>query len=215
VLCVSDDDAAHFERVGGQPIVVPNGVDDDLFDIPAEPPLAERVLFFGRLDYEPNALGLERFVREGWPRLVSRRPDARLVIVGPGLLERTARLLSAAPRCETLGLVTDLPAELATARLVIVPIWQGGGTRLKVLESLAAARPLVGTPLGVAGIGFRDGVHGVLADDPTGLADAAAALLADPARSTELAVAGRGLATRFRWSTATAPAAALYERWIG
>ena len=67
---------------------------------------------------------------------------------------------------EVLGLVADLPGALAAARAVIVPIWEGGGTRLKVLEALAAGRPVVGTSLGVGGVGFEDGRHGLLGERP-------------------------------------------------
>jgi glycosyltransferase involved in cell wall biosynthesis len=95
-----------------------------------------------------------------------------------------------------------------------VPLWQGGGTRLKVLEALARSRPVVATPLGATGIGFRDGEHGLLAPDPAGLADAALAVLGDPALAARLAADGRRLAERFRWSAVTEPARALFADWV-
>ena len=113
-----------------------------------------------------------------------------------------------------LGFVDDLAAELARARAVVVPLWQGGGTRLKVLESLAAARPVAGTSLGVEGVGFEQGVHGLVADAPADLGRACAALLRDPVRSASLAAAGRALADGFRWERALAPAERLYAGWL-
>ena len=74
--------------------------------------------------------------------------------------------LSAHEGVDVLGLVADLPATLAAARVVVVPIWEGGGTRLKVLEALAAGRAVVSTALGASGIGFQDGRHGLLAETP-------------------------------------------------
>lgn len=213
VLCVSEADAEHFRRLGARALLVPNGVDEGLFAVAPELPGDERVLFFGRLDYAPNALGLARFLREGWPRLAAARPRASLRVAGAGLGPELARLVEAAPRAQALGLVDDLRAELAASRVAIVPIWHGGGTRLKVLEALAAGRPVVGTPLGVSGVGFENGVHGLLGDTPAELADAAAALLADGDRSARYAAAGRALAERFRWALVTAPAAELYARW--
>ncbi len=215
VLCVSDADRDYFEGLGATTMLVPNGVDDEFFDVPTTLPIGERVLFFGRLDYAPNALGLTRFLQEGWPRLSAARPDATLHVAGSGLGVDLAREIASAPRAEALGLVDDLAAELAKSRAVVLPVWHGGGTRLKALEAMAAARPVAGTALSVAGIGFRDGVHGLLAERPAGLADATAALLADSARATQLAIAARAQAEAFRWERVTRPLAELYARWAG
>ena len=85
VLCVSDGDAEHLERLGATVLVVPNGVDDDFLAVPEALPPGEQVLFFGQLDYEPNRHGLGRLLRDLWPRLHAARPAARLRAVGPGM----------------------------------------------------------------------------------------------------------------------------------
>jgi polysaccharide biosynthesis protein PslH len=210
VLCVSESDEAHFRALGARTLLVPNGVDDALLDAPAPPAAGESVLFFGQLSYAPNALGLRRFLAEGWPRLAAARPAAELRVAGEGA---PPDLAGAAPRVRLLGFVDDLRAELSRCALVLVPVWHGGGTRLKALEALAAGRPFVSTPLGAEGIGFVDGRDGLLAADPAGLAAAAAAVLADPALAARLAAGGRALAARFRWPEVTAPASELYARW--
>jgi glycosyltransferase involved in cell wall biosynthesis len=110
-----------------------------------------------------------------------------------------------------MGTVDDLVATMTGARAMLVPIWHGGGTRLKALEALASARPTVGTPLGLEGIGFEPGVHGLSADDPRGLADALVRVLADEALSRQFAADARRWAWRLRWSETLAPAKALYE----
>jgi glycosyltransferase involved in cell wall biosynthesis len=212
VLCVSDSDAAHFERLGAEVLVVPNGVDDDLLAIPPELPPGECVLFFGQLDYAPNRHGLRCLLEDVWPRLRALRPAARLRTVGPGMPPELERLAVETAGVEVVGVVPDLAVELAGARAVIVPIWQGGGTRLKALEALAAARPVVGTGFGMSGIGFRDGVHGLLANDAAGLGSALARVLEDDALSLQMATEGRRLAEGYRWTTVTAPARELYAR---
>jgi glycosyltransferase involved in cell wall biosynthesis len=214
VLVVSEHDAEAFERLGAKTIIAPNGVDDELFEVAEALPDDETVLFFGRLDYAPNDHGLLRLLHEVWPRITRERPRARLRVVGAGLRGDAAAAVAAAERAEAAGVVPDIAAELAAAAVVIVPLWQGGGTRLKVLEALAAARPVAATALGVAGIGVRAGEHALVADDDHGLAEAAVRLLSDRGEARRLAVAGRGLAQRFRWSATTAPAQELYERWL-
>ena len=93
----------------------------------------------------------------------------------------------------------DLPAVVATARAVIVPIWEGGGTRLKVLEALAAGRTVVSTPLGASGIGFVHERHGLLAETPEGARDRTRRCVGP---SLDLGSRGRKLAERFRWKEA-------------
>lgn len=211
VLCVSRADVAHFSSLGN-PILVPNGVDDELFDLDEQPSGREDVLFFGQFGYAPNSHGVLHFLKEGWPRLVAARPKARLRLVGRELEGELARCAAASERVDAVGFVEDIGTELARASVVIVPLWQGGGTRLKVLEALAAARPVIGTPLGVEQIGFEAGLHGHLGSTPGELADATALLLADPAKARALGRAGRRLAERYRWREVTRPAEELYAQ---
>lgn len=213
VLCVSEPDASVFDSLGAEVVVVPNGVDDDLFQVDDRAPESDRVLFFGQLDYAPNAIGIRRFVREGWPLVLRRRPAAQLRLAGSGIDPDLRRELLTADRVEPLGFVESIEAELETCSAVVVPIWQGGGTRLKVLESMAAARPVAGTPLGISGVGFRDREHGFVAESPRDLALAVCALLEDRALARRLAIGGRELADRFRWPAVTRPAERLYRLW--
>ena len=80
------------------------------------------------------------------------------------------------------------------------------------LESLAAARPVAGTPLGVEGLGFEPGRHGSVAETAAELGRAAVELLENDALAMSLAEEGRRLAERFRWTRTTAPAERLYRR---
>jgi glycosyltransferase involved in cell wall biosynthesis len=212
VLCVSEGDRAELARLGSQPLLVPNGVDDSFFEVSTAPPREERILFFGQLDYEPNAHGIARFLREGWPRLAASRPDSRLVLAGKGMSPELARAVAEAERVEAPGWVESVEQLLADSRVTIAPLWEGGGTRLKVVESLAASRAVVGTALGVEGLGFEHERHGLVADTPSALADATARLLEDGTLAQSLGSEGRRLAEGFRWSEVTRAVMPLYER---
>ncbi|TMK57659.1 MAG: glycosyltransferase [Actinobacteria bacterium] len=211
-LCVSESDGRQLEAPGAELIVSPNGIDDDFFEIPLEGAEADRVLFFGRHDYPPNEHGLARFLREAWPLVSAARPGARLRIAGSGATEEVRELSAATPGVEFIGFVDDLSAEIAASSLTVVPLWAGGGTRLKVVEGMASSRPIVGTGLGVEGVGFESGRHGIVAESPPDLATGVTELLADPGRARELGVAARAHADRFRWKYTTAPAVDLYRR---
>jgi glycosyltransferase involved in cell wall biosynthesis len=214
VLCVSEHDAGAVRALGGRPLLVPNGVDADLFAVASGPARTPLAAFFGHFGYRPNRAGMLRFLREGWPRTLEAVPQAVLAIAGAGIDAGLRAELEAFPGVDVLGLVGDLPALLARAAAVVVPVWEGGGTRLKALEAMAAARPVAGTPLGVERIGFRPGEHGLVAEDPGGLADALAALLGDPASAAALGARARAHAQAYRWERVTAELEELYAGYV-
>src|SRR5205814_7024299 len=84
----------------------------------------------GSFDREANAVGLERFLEQGWPVVRAGLKTARLRIIGrhlaPRLAER-ARALGAEP----LGYVDNLSHELARAWAMVIPLWYGAGLRVK------------------------------------------------------------------------------------
>ncbi|HEY8769737.1 MAG TPA: glycosyltransferase family 4 protein [Thermoleophilaceae bacterium] len=215
VICVSDQDRSYFGKQSSNVLLVPNGVDEELLEVDPSPPEGDEVLFFGQLRYAPNREGLTRLLREVWPIVLANRPTARLRIAGPGSDAPGVRaLVEGAEGVELIGFVPDLKAELARNRLVVAPLWSGGGTRLKVLEALAAARPVVGTPFAVGELGFRDGVHGRVGETADELAAGIVDLMGDDDAWRSAAAQGRLLASAARWTSVTEPAERLYRRWI-
>ena len=100
--------------------------------------------------------------------------------------------LQAHPQVVLTGWVDQIEPYLAGADIVVVPLRMGSGTRLKVLQALSMARPLVGTPLGCSGLGLRDTQHLRLADDSATFAAAISELLGDRTRF-EMAERGGGM----------------------
>ena len=213
VLAVSEHDRSYFSGFSDRVLIAANGVDAEFFELPAEVPDNHDILFFANYNHQPNADGIGRFLAEGWPRIAALDQDARLLLAGPEMPDRLAAQADREARVVRLGFVADLPDLLRRSRLVLVPLWHGGGTRLKVLEALASARPVVGTPLGVEQIGVVNGRHAVIAQTPAALADEVVKLMGDPERSLALSREGRGLAETFRWERALAAAEELYRGW--
>jgi len=89
----------------------------------------------------------------------------------------------------------------------------GSGTRLKVLEAMAAGVPVVSTPLGVAGLGLTAGREALLGETPAELAEAATRVIVDDTLAESLARAGRGLVERrYDWPIVAAPLIELHQR---
>jgi glycosyltransferase involved in cell wall biosynthesis len=202
VTVPSREDAARVRsaRPGARVAIVPNGVDVDRVRPRPDDPVPDggTLLFFGALDYPPNVDGLLFFLDEIWPRVASTHPSARVRILGrrppPALLARQG------PRVELAGFIEDLRPSLAAAMAVIVPLRLGGGTRLKILEAMAMARPVVSTTLGAEGIGATSGRELLLADDPARFAAELRRLLDDPALGARLGSAARALVeARYAW----------------
>ena len=194
-VVVSDEDAACLD---GRVAVVPNGVDLERFQ-PTPLPPDPRLIFSGSFNYEPNIDGATWLCEEILPSIRERIPEATAVIVGREPDERVRRL-ERIPGVETHFDVPDIRPFLENSRVAMVPLRQGSGTRLKGLEAMAAGRPIVGTPVGLEGLGLTDGSSAAIGATKEELVDRATHLLTDDGAAGDIARHARGLAeSRFGW----------------
>jgi glycosyltransferase involved in cell wall biosynthesis len=179
-------------------VVVPNGVDVDAFPWA---PVAEghTIVFTGSLDYLPNVDGLAWFCGDVLPAIRARVPDATLDIVGRNPVDDVVAL-SRLPGVMLHRDVASVVPHLHQARVAVVPLRLGSGTRLKALEAMAAGVALVGTAVGLEGLAIGSGRHALVADSPEAFADSAVRLLTNDGDASELAAAARRLVEeRYRW----------------
>jgi glycosyltransferase involved in cell wall biosynthesis len=162
----------------------------------------DEIVFSGNLEYAPNILAVRFFHERIWPELRSRWPVLKWKIVGKHP-EAIQAIVGADPRIELSGFVEDAVAALGTAKVAVVPVLAGSGTRVKILEAWAAGTAVVSTTLGAAGLGCRSGEHLLLADDPGSFAGSVSELLASSAARTVIGTAGRRFyEERFTWPAA-------------
>jgi glycosyltransferase involved in cell wall biosynthesis len=201
VLTTSQNDAAEAQRIApsAHVAVYPNALPA------AEPPAVEEepvVVFSGNFEYHPNIDAVRWLVSEVWPEVHRRCPDLRLRLVGRGD-EFIRHLLPSGLGIEITGPVEDARSAIAAARIVIAPLRSGSGTRVKILEAWAAARPVVATSLAAEGLDCRDNEHIIIANTTQNYGMAIAQLNADPSRRAELAFHGRRLfEERYCWPAA-------------
>jgi len=182
--------------------VVPNGVDTVRFHPRPETVVQHRLLFFGRLDYHPNTDAVLVLLREIFPLIRSAQPEVELKIVGPNAPPALMEAIAATPGVELVGRVDDVPATIATAAIVVVPLRAGGGTRLKILEAMAVGRPVVSTTIGAEGLQMTDGAEIEIADAPADFAARVVALLNAPGNAHALGARGRAaVVARHDWAT--------------
>ena len=194
----SGEDAAALAREGIDAAVLPNVPFDQDAAGPL-PPSADDgrdVLFVGDLEFPPNRDGLERFLSQCWPVVREKVAGARLRVVGRGLDAARRQRWSQVAGVEPVGFADDLSAEYAAAAVTVAPIWWGGGTKIKVVESAANGRACVASAAATRGFGALIG-HGVVrADDDAAMAAAVASLLLDPAARHAAERAGPAAAAR-------------------
>ncbi|MGD0200388.1 MAG: glycosyltransferase family 4 protein [Bryobacteraceae bacterium] len=201
VLVASEDDRGRALGLAPQASVAvyPNAIPEA--PRPAVP--EENVIVFsGNLEYQPNMSAVRFFAKRIWPALEARHPGLVWRIVGKNP-HGVAKYVAGRPRIELIGPVDDAIGALGAARVVVVPLLAGGGTRLKILEAWAAGRAVVSTTVGAEGLPARDGEHLLIADTAETFAAAVSRLLDSPAERARLGAAGRALCEeRLTWPRA-------------
>ena len=218
VIAVSADDRRRMIAAGGPAeriAVIPHGVElgpyaaaqpaglRARYGIPEAAPL---LVFHGTLHYWPNTEAVRFIVEQLLPRLLPRWPALRVLICG-----RSPPLHYAHPAVIFTDSVPDLPAHLCAADLAICPLTAGGGTRMKLLEYMAAGLAIVSSTKGAEGIPAEEGVELVRADGPLAFAEAVDALLGDRARRAAMGAAARRYVAKLDWSAVAQATLALYR----
>jgi glycosyltransferase involved in cell wall biosynthesis len=179
--------------------VVPTGVDTTYFQPNGYRSPSARLVFVGSMDWYPNEDAVIYLIDSVLPLIRRAVPRVSVTVVGrnpaPGLRERAR-----AAGVEVTGTVDDVRPYVGQAAVCVVPLRIGGGTRLKIFEALAMAKPVVSTSVGAEGLPLTPGEHFVLADDPREFARAVVDLLSDEARRRKLGEAGRHLVeAQYSW----------------
>ncbi len=162
---------------------------------PADPATKapQSIFFVGSLDWLPNLHGLYRFLpvfrslRKAVPGLsfhvAGRNTPAELLhLKEPGLFIH--------------GEVQDAIAFMQQFQLMVVPLWEGSGVRLKIMEALALGIPVISTSIGAEGLGLLPDQEVLLADNEAALEQQLLRLLQDKSLQFRLGAAGRDYAIR-------------------
>lgn len=191
--------------------LVENGVDTSSFR-PFNGAVTERLIFVGQMSYAPNVEAVVWFFKEIWPVLREHMQALSLSIVGadPG---PTVRALGSHAGINVTGTVPDVRSYYEGALAAIVPLRSGAGTRLKILEAMAAGVPVISTSLGAEGLEVEDKIHLLIADDVPAWTDALE-WVADEARRRALTTAARELVVRrYDWEFLGQKLVETYTNW--
>ena len=180
-ICVSKGDRDHFlsRYDSGKVSHVPPGVDVEYYKPNGREGDPCRVVFLGSMDWMPNIDAVHWFVQEVCPMIRKRVAEFRLDIVGRDPVGSVKDLALEHTWIRVTGSVDDTRPYITSASCTVVPIRIGGGTRLKVYELMAMARPVVSTTIGAEGLEYIDGENILIKDGPVDMADAIVGVLED------------------------------------
>jgi glycosyltransferase involved in cell wall biosynthesis len=199
VVVMAQEDADELTRRYGPQRVEVVGCGANTALLPWRPdPGTHVAAFVASFGWQANADAAEWLVREIWPLVVRKVPDAHLRLIGNGLdsvLASEAR----SQGIEVAGYVDDLVRALRDVAVGLVPIKLGTGVRVKFLENLSLGIPTVTTRLGSRGTGVADGIHCLHAETPAQFAAAVASVLLNPSLRHSLSDSARELRSWLSW----------------
>ena len=218
VVCVSDNDRQKLGEDGVHPDLlhtVPHGVDlaqfdsstvvdaRKKFDIPDDRPL---LVYHGTYSYPPNREALRIFAEILLPGLEERGLECHLLAVG-----RNPPATSPHPRIHLTGSVDQVGPWLKAADLSVIPLVDGGGTRMKIIDCFAASLPVISTSKGIEGIPVVPGKQALVLDDWDVVMTAVIDLWEHPEKAAQLAQEGRTLADSLDWDAAAEKYLSIYS----
>ena len=200
-IAVSDHDQLRLSSIAPEARVaaVPTGVDTHYFCPNGHHERPNHLVFSGSMDWHPNEDAVMHFADAILPRVRAEVPGVSFAVVGRNPTEHL-RAFAARSGITLTGTVDDVRPSIAEGAVYVVPLRAGSGTRIKIFEALAMAKPVVSTTVGAEGLALEPGRHFIAADDPAVFADAVVQLLRDPERRRALGQEGRSLVdTHYSW----------------
>jgi glycosyltransferase involved in cell wall biosynthesis len=196
-VAVSEQDKNELKKMNPAAIVkvVPNGTDINYFrpDYPKNE--LNQLIFVGGLNWLPNLDGVTYFLEEIYPEVKKQTGEVDLIVVG-----KVKEGFKYKDMVKQVGYVPDIRPFVNNAKVFIVPLRIGGGTRLKILDAMAMGKAIVSTSIGCEGLEATDGKQIIIKDNPCDFANAVVDLLSSSQKRMSLGEnARRFVEDKYRW----------------
>jgi len=174
-------------------VVVPNGVDTSYFAPDGFSHVPDSLIWVGGMNSMYNKEAVDFFVNEIFPLIEKEIPNVKFTVIGKSPTKKLLHLSKINGNVKAIGYVDDVRPYINSAAVYVASIKSGGGTKLKVLNALSMAKPVVTTSVGAEGIEVNDNEHLLIADDPELFAKKTVELLRNPEVAGKLGENGRNL----------------------
>jgi polysaccharide biosynthesis protein PslH len=191
LLTTSEQDGLSFKALSSKNSykvhVIPNFIRIGDYRSKAEPEKEKWIILPGNMNYFPNVNAAVYFYRDIYPLIKAQVPEIKWYIVGRDVHPDVAALAEKDPSIVITGYVDSVADYVRKAQVVIAPLLEGSGTRLKILEAWALKTPVVSSTKGAEGLLYKHGSNIMIADDPVTFAASVVQLLQDRKQGAKLA----------------------------
>ncbi|NOZ86801.1 MAG: glycosyltransferase [Deltaproteobacteria bacterium] len=213
-IVVSEDDKQHLIDLCSSDnfVVVPNGVDIDYFKPLKENVRENHLIWVGGMSGPYNSDAVDFFLDNIWPVVKNENPGVTMDFIGKKPTRRLQEQAAADPAINVLGFIDDVRPFVQRAAVFVAPIRSGSGTKIKVLNAMAQAKPVVATTVAAEGIEVTDGLNILLADDPLDFAGRITFLLNNKEVSERIGNNARSLIeSRYSWKVISETIFRIYQ----
>ena len=204
LVAVSPEDKKAMQKLipGVSVEIIPNGVDMDYYTAKKiDRKILPRVLYgVSNFEWLQNREAVELIIKKVWPLIIEKNKNVKLWIVGRKMPVWLIKIAKERDDIEITQNIADARDAYRKASVMVAPIRGSGGTRLKILEAMATGLPVVSTDIGVAGLGIKNRVHGLVANTNDGLAKQTIRLLESSKLAEKIGKAGQDFVRKhFDW----------------
>ncbi|HEX2868924.1 MAG TPA: glycosyltransferase family 4 protein [Ignavibacteriales bacterium] len=188
IIFITEDDrrlALRNDARDIRPYVMTAGVDLDYFSGLDNKPKSN-LLYLGSMDWKPNEDAVLWFIKNVFCRLLESYPDLKFFVVGKNPSEKMKK--QASSNIIVTGTVDDVRPYVEQAGICVIPLRVGGGMRVKILELMAAGKPIITSTIGAEGINYEKDNELILADTAEDFFREIDGLLRDPDRMHSVGV---------------------------
>lgn len=171
IATITEEDQNLFRDHGCQlPMIhIPFGVDLVNYKIDNSSTSNPSVFHIGSMDWMPNLDGIRWVVENVWPQVKERVPHLKLFLAGRNMPQWLKELRI--DGIEVIGEVPDAQAFIRSKSIMLVPLFSGGGMRIKIIEGMALGKTIISTEIGAEGIKYENGKEILIANSDKEFAD--------------------------------------------
>lgn len=194
IVAITKEDATYFKKAGFSKAMMtaPFGIDlknESENNVMVSDPVS--VFHIGAMDWQPNVDGINWFLNEVWGKVLAKHSHLQLFLAGRNMSDQLKQ--ANIPNATVVGEVENASEFMRSKGLMIVPLFSGGGMRVKIIEGMALGKTIISTSIGAEGIEYENNKNILIADTAVEFSEAISKCLNDAAFTERIGNNARAL----------------------